>query len=184
MSAPDQLKEDPVTVPAPAPQGEPVSDTTARKPCRASVRIGCPDSPTVLVCHQPTPHPGLNHYDAAERIYWQRTNAEPWLLRSPDAPVAEPACICVRFRDTGGFRVGDLTCPVHGVEGTEPLDGPWDDAPVSPAARTYTSAEVAEMLAKTADRLYAAGRAAQREDDARLAEQLPFLVIRWRRRQP
>jgi hypothetical protein len=41
---------------------------------------------------------------------------------------ADPAaCICVRFRDTGGFRVGDPCCPVHGVDGTGPLDGPWDD---------------------------------------------------------
>jgi len=59
-----------------------------RRQCRASVRVGCPDSPTVLVCHQPTPHPGLNHYDAQERIYWQRTDAEPWLLASPAAVVA------------------------------------------------------------------------------------------------
>jgi hypothetical protein len=61
----------------------PAGNTSQRQPCRASVRIGCPDSPVVLVCHQPTPHPGLDHYDAAERIYWERTDAEPWLLRSP-----------------------------------------------------------------------------------------------------
>jgi hypothetical protein len=39
---------------------------------------------------------------------------------------APKACICPRFPDTGGCRVGDLTCPVHGVNGTEPLDGPWE----------------------------------------------------------
>jgi len=36
-------------------------------------------------------------------------------------------CICPRFRDTGGFRIADLTCPVHGVNGTDPGDGYWDD---------------------------------------------------------
>jgi hypothetical protein len=34
-------------------------------------------------------------------------------------------CICPYFRDTGGFRIADLTCPVHGVEGTDPGDGYW-----------------------------------------------------------
>ena len=40
-------------------------------------------------------------------------------------PPTQPVCICVRFSDTGGYRIGDLCCPVHGVSGTEPLDGPW-----------------------------------------------------------
>jgi hypothetical protein len=35
-------------------------------------------------------------------------------------------CVCRRFADTGGYRVGDLTCPVHGLNGTGPLDGPWE----------------------------------------------------------
>lgn len=39
-------------------------------------------------------------------------------------------CICPRFTDTGGFRIADLACPVHGVDGTEPGDGYWED--VSP----------------------------------------------------
>ena len=37
-------------------------------------------------------------------------------------------CICIQFRDTGGFRIADLTCPVHGVGGTEPGDGYWETA--------------------------------------------------------
>lgn len=49
------------------------------KPCLASIRFGCPDEPSVLVCHQPHPHPGLNHYDAGERIWWARTDATPVL---------------------------------------------------------------------------------------------------------
>ena len=36
-------------------------------------------------------------------------------------------CNCPRFSDTGGFRIADLTCPVHGVSGTDPGDGYWDD---------------------------------------------------------
>jgi hypothetical protein len=40
----------------------------------------------------------------------------------------QPACICPRFRDTGGFRIADLACPVHGVGGTEPGDGYWPEA--------------------------------------------------------
>jgi hypothetical protein len=42
-------------------------------------------------------------------------------------PAGEPLCICKKFRDTGGYRVADLNCPIHGVEGTDPGDGPWDD---------------------------------------------------------
>jgi hypothetical protein len=38
----------------------------------------------------------------------------------------EPNCICPHFTDTGGFRIADLTCPVHGPSGTNPGDGPWD----------------------------------------------------------
>ena len=36
-------------------------------------------------------------------------------------------CICPRLTDTGGYRVADLACPVHGVDGTEPGDGYWED---------------------------------------------------------
>lgn len=39
----------------------------------------------------------------------------------------EAECICPRFKDTGGVRIADLACPIHGVEGTEPGDGMWDD---------------------------------------------------------
>lgn len=48
-------------------------------PCKATKRIGCPDCPTVLACYQPDPHPGLNHYDAQERVWWQHATAEPTL---------------------------------------------------------------------------------------------------------
>jgi len=34
-------------------------------------------------------------------------------------------CICIRFNDTDGFRIADLMCPIHGVEGVEPGDGYW-----------------------------------------------------------
>ncbi len=34
-----------------------------------------------------------------------------------------PKCICTRFSDTGGFRIADLACPIHGVNGTDPGDG-------------------------------------------------------------
>jgi hypothetical protein len=44
-----------------------------------------------------------------------------------------PACICPRFRDTGGLRIADLACPVHGVGGTDPGDGPWEVEPECPA---------------------------------------------------
>jgi hypothetical protein len=50
------------------------------------------------------------------------------LLREGGAEPGPQAaeCICVRFRDTGGFRIADLACPVHGVNGTEPGDGYWE----------------------------------------------------------
>lgn len=38
-------------------------------------------------------------------------------------------CICIRFRDTGGYRIADLTCPVHGIDGTDPGDGYWETPP-------------------------------------------------------
>ena len=40
--------------------------------------------------------------------------------------VRPEGCICVQFRDTGGFRIADLTCPVHGVDGGSPGDGYWE----------------------------------------------------------
>ena len=36
-------------------------------------------------------------------------------------------CICPRFGDTGGYRIADLMCPVHGIDGTDPGDGYWED---------------------------------------------------------
>jgi hypothetical protein len=32
----------------------------------------------------------------------------------------------VEFGDTGGFRIADMTCPVHGPNGINPGDGYWD----------------------------------------------------------
>ena len=46
--------------------------------------------------------------------------------RDPE-PAEPPRCICPRFNDTGGFRIADLCCPVHGVGGAEPGDGYWED---------------------------------------------------------
>jgi len=36
-------------------------------------------------------------------------------------------CTCPWFHDTGGYRIADLTCPVHGMGGTHPGDGYWDE---------------------------------------------------------
>ena len=41
-------------------------------------------------------------------------------------PKRPEGCICTVFSDTGGFRIADLTCPVHGVGGSEPGDGYWE----------------------------------------------------------
>ena len=38
-------------------------------------------------------------------------------------------CICIQFTDIGEARIADLTCPVHGVEGTDPGDGFWEVKP-------------------------------------------------------
>lgn len=35
-------------------------------------------------------------------------------------------CICPQFTDIGDYRIADLTCPVHGVDGTDPGDGFWE----------------------------------------------------------
>lgn len=57
-------------------------------PCLATVTVGCPDAPTTLVCHQPNPHPGLNHYDAGELVWWQVTDAQPELYEVANTPVS------------------------------------------------------------------------------------------------
>jgi hypothetical protein len=53
-------------------------------------------------------------------------------IREAGAVAAPPAvpgtCACPRFVDTGGVRIADLDCPVHGVGGTEPGDGQWPEA--------------------------------------------------------
>ncbi len=57
-------------------------------------------------------------------------DADPNHTDTPSEPKADivwpPGCVCVAFGDTGGFRIADLACPVHGVEGTGPGDGPWE----------------------------------------------------------
>lgn len=45
-----------------------------------------------------------------------------------DPPAAAAECICRRLRDTGGYRIAGLCCPVHGARGTDPGDGYWDAA--------------------------------------------------------
>ena len=52
------------------------------------------------------------------------------MIERPDVERPD-GCICVEFRDTGRFRIADLACPVHGVEGAG--DGYWDVAPDDPA---------------------------------------------------
>lgn len=42
--------------------------------------------------------------------------------------VRPEGCICTMFKDTSGFRIADLCCPVHGVSGTDPGDGYWERA--------------------------------------------------------
>ena len=69
----------------------------------------------------------LRVLDAAVQV----RNVSAVLTAALDALEAEDVqpkalCICPHFRDTGGFRIADLTCPVHGVNGTEPGDGPWE----------------------------------------------------------
>jgi hypothetical protein len=48
------------------------------------------------------------------------------------AATAASRCVCPRFGDTGGFRIADLCCPVHGTNGTDPGDGYWDDEAAVP----------------------------------------------------
>lgn len=36
-------------------------------------------------------------------------------------------CICIVFKDTCGFRIADLCCKIHGINGTSPGDGYWEE---------------------------------------------------------
>lgn len=36
-------------------------------------------------------------------------------------------CTCPWFHDTGGYRIADMNCPIHGLNGTHPGDGYWDE---------------------------------------------------------
>lgn len=58
-------------------------------------------------------------------------------VAKPDRPATE-GCICPRFTDTGGFRIADLCCPVHGVNGPEPGDGYWVPRELDTAATEGT----------------------------------------------
>jgi hypothetical protein len=63
----------------------------------------------------------------AFREWWQSKSRPVDVLIELVYPGKQPGiCICIKFADTGGFRVADLTCPVHGVDGTEPGDGMWE----------------------------------------------------------
>lgn len=69
--------------------------------------------------------------------YKQREREQAPASRNQQGPVVQQeslpdrtappivSCICPRFRDTGGFRIADLTCPIHGVNGSDPGDGYW-----------------------------------------------------------
>lgn len=66
--------------------------------------------------------------DAVQAIAAQAAKAErERLFAEMDAVRAarERGCVCAWFRDTGGFRIADMACPVHGPDGSEPPDGPW-----------------------------------------------------------
>ena len=49
----------------------------------------------------------------------EETNENPRFVR-PEG------CICLMFTDIGERRIADLTCPVHGVDGSDPGDGFWE----------------------------------------------------------
>ena len=55
----------------------------------------------------------------------------------------------MEFGDTGGFRIADLCCPVHGIGGTDPGDGPWEREAAErwQALRDYLEATAAECEA-------------------------------------
>ena len=58
-----------------------------------------------------------------ERWWWQRPVQKPKTTRASSARKAASA----RSSPTSGKRgLADLTCPVHGVEGTDPGDGFWE----------------------------------------------------------
>lgn len=40
--------------------------------------------------------------------------------------IREEDCTCPQFSDIGEARLADLTCPVHGIDGTDPGDGFWE----------------------------------------------------------
>jgi hypothetical protein len=53
-------------------------------------------------------------------------NAE-WMIRrtlSVEAAGMEGGgeCVCPKFNDTGGYRIADRACPIHGVKGSNPGD--------------------------------------------------------------
>lgn len=80
------------------------------------------------------------HEDSDGNLDWENPDGS-WTMLTPAVaqrlcaalaahdtppPAAQP-CTCPRFRDTGGLRIADLGCPIHGVDGSDPGDGPRDD---------------------------------------------------------
>lgn len=61
-------------------------------PCRASKRLGCPDTPAVLVCHRPAHEAAWDHYDAQEQVWWMDAGRwpEPELFGATQKTAASP----------------------------------------------------------------------------------------------
>jgi hypothetical protein len=67
-------------------------------------------------------------YDIAEIMpdgTWRWVQRKTHDIQDTQDFIRPRGCTCQMFRDTGGFRIADLCCPVHGVEGTDPGDGYW-----------------------------------------------------------
>ena len=95
----------------------------------------CRDHPTVMVCDScADPAYGDMYAEWPCATYAAITRAltgEDEAVTASEPAKAEPfkrpeGCICTMFGDTGGFRIADLTCHVHGVGGTDPGDGNWE----------------------------------------------------------
>ena len=107
------------------PTVEPIVDAYADGTLMTRAEFIASESITVICKHNT---PGA----LTTSLYLQPTDGEQIpegeyaLIRVDDRKDAV-TCICVRFKDTGGYRIADLGCPVHGVEGTDPGDGYWDE---------------------------------------------------------
>lgn len=76
-------------------------------------------------------HQKVSHEAAMASATTKTTRVVP----VPPAPTGDyvrpEGCNCPMFSDTGGFRLADLTCSVHGALGSDPGDGYWERAPSS-----------------------------------------------------